>query len=111
VLNNPLLKELDTELDLCLSAFARYTLLPELKRFLGKEKFLEFLELFSGSFIKVPSDKDLARWLRDYNIYKRLSGTRGSIAVEEFAKQYHISTERVRHIYMEVRDLLKRKQR
>src|SRR3989344_9417938 len=51
----------------------KYSLVPEIYEFLGKEKFLDFLERFAGTTLKIPYMEDILKAIRDADIHARLS--------------------------------------
>ena len=66
------LPEYTNLLKLALLQHNEFTLLPELLDIFGYNKFLKFIDIFSGVTIKVPNAKLLEHLVRDITIYIRL---------------------------------------
>ena len=75
------------------------TLLPEIYGVIGKDKFIEFLSVFSGTTVKVPSFEELKNAIRDAIIYAEVK--KGS-STKYLAKEYGITEKEVEEIYADV---------
>lgn len=88
----------------------RYELLPELYEVFGREKLLQFLEIFGGTTIKVPSEKDLIQAARDVAIYTRLHDAQPGHKdpVDDLCHEYDLCSDEVYTIYREMAQLMDR---
>jgi len=94
------------ELRRWLPKYKKWSLLPELLEFLGEEKFEEFIQVFGGLTVVLPTPHRWNQWLRNLRIYKRLNQGSSYQVTKSLADHYDLSPERVRHIHMEVRAIL-----
>jgi len=94
---------------------AKDTVIPELYALLGREKFFEFLEVFSGVQITVPSPKVILRSIEDCVIYKELWGIEDSdrrrkkdlmtLKISELSSRYKVSVRNIRSRYDKMKEL------
>ena len=89
-------------IQLSLLKSCQFTLIPELYEIFGHDKLLDFLELFAGTTIKVPSRDVLARAIRDVYVYVLLSREDNPDNVSFLAKRYEIDRDTVRQIFQEM---------
>lgn len=91
------------------------TLLPELHNFLGSDKFLEFLDTFSGVTVDVPSPKSLTNSIEDCVIYRQLSHiggpknlreTRRLVLAKSLATRFNTTTRKVLKRYEKAKSIL-----
>ncbi len=75
--------------------------LHELYEIFGREKLEQFMEVFAGMTLRVPSKEVLSDALRDHTIYEGLSG--GTVSVAELAKRYNLPASTVYDIQERVR--------
>ena len=90
---------------------ASTTHLPEIYSVFGQECFLKFLDIFSGTTIKVPSRQILDDCMRDVGIYLNLkrAGVDGqAMAVRDLAVQHSLATSKIRKIFVDMGERLKR---
>lgn len=88
----------------------KYNFLPELYDVLGYEMTLKVLDIFAGTEIKFPSEKEFARLARDVSVYSRLSSVTPSMkesVVNQISLEYNISVSSVNDIYESVSSSLK----
>jgi len=86
-------------------------LLPELYDIFGKEKLLQFLDIFAGTTVKVPTKRVLEDAIRDTYIYlgmekARTSGKKKKImpdVVKDLAARYDIDEIHVQRIYNDMK--------
>jgi len=70
----------------------RYSILPEIYRVFGKEKFLKFIDIFGGSTISVPSHESLLRTIRNVRIFLEIKNqNNGKPSVSDVAAKYGVS--------------------
>ncbi len=80
----------------------RYTFLPELYDIFGREATINFLEIFSGCTLKVPSVQKLEKLARDVTVYTRIErapGNQKSAIVKALATDYELTEDRIRSLY------------
>jgi Mor family transcriptional regulator len=77
--------------------------LPELFGILGREKFLEFVDIFGGMVLKIPSRGALQAALRDTTIHQRHSQ---GVTAEVLSNEYGISVRQVYRIVARVEKAL-----
>jgi hypothetical protein len=58
---------------------SKYTHLPELYNIFGKDKLCDFLDIFAGATVEVPSRKDFLEAIRDASIYFEVKSLRRSV--------------------------------
>lgn len=79
------------------------TLLPEIFDVIGKEKFIEFLSVFSGMTVKVPDLEELKKAIRDTSIFLEVSkGT----DMRRLELEYDMKESEIMAIYKEVSNYL-----
>lgn len=105
---------LDRSLYDCMDAFmallmhaAEFTLIPDLIGIFGAEATVKFIDIFSGSTIKVPPKEILQTLVRDANIYTVMK--RSGEEAKNLAQQYDISVQSVRLIFDRVEAMMKEK--
>lgn len=84
--------------------------LPELFEVFGKEKLLQFLDVFSGTTVKVPSQDALEHCMRDVVIYLRLYDLPPSHrpkAVRALARKYQTTSGDVRGTFVRIEKAFK----
>jgi len=85
-----------------------FSLLPELYEVFGKEKLMDFLDIFSGCEFRVPSRNILERAARDVTIYSRVKLHEGkdteSEVVADLASHFSLSEAGIRKIYKAVKE-------
>lgn len=98
---------LDRSIYDCLDAFmallmnaAEFSLIPDLIGIFGAEQAVKFIDIFSGSTIKVPPKDILQTLVRDANIYTTLK--KNPDEINGLSKRYEISEEVVRNIFSRV---------
>lgn len=74
------------------------TLIPELFELLGEELAVEFIQVFSGTKLKVPNYKKILDLKRNLEIYETLNAASGNFAVQELAKKYNVTQVWIREI-------------
>ena len=93
------------------------TILPELHSFLGHDKFLEFLDIFAGVEVKVPSSNELMKAIQDCVIYRKMGKIKGrsdeaksmgDAMKRALAKRYSTSSEKIQQRYDEVKSIISR---
>ena len=103
-------KDIDI-LQVALIECAGNTHIPELYEIFGKEAFLKFLDIFSGSTIVCPSRIVLEEAIRNVGIFLKLEealeGSRNKL-VKDLAIKYGITSGAVRKVYMDMEDSLRR---
>lgn len=80
------------------------TLLPELYEVIGEDRFLEFIERFSGTSIRVPKESDIRNAARNADIYIRVQ--QGE-PLDSLAKKNGMKTEEVVEIDRRLRSMLR----
>ena len=91
-----------------LRADDRYTVLPLIHEIFGDSDFYEFLEVFAGTTIRIPSREDMERAVRDVNVYFRLVEAEDrKSAIQELSRSYEVSEDMVCRIERSMQDLLK----
>lgn len=102
---------LDKSIYDCMDAFmalllkaAEFTLIPDLIGIFGVESAVKFIDIFSGSTIKVPSKDILQTLVRDANIYTELKRDWGE--AKNLSSTYEISLDLVHSIFKRVDDLI-----
>ena len=89
-----------------------FSYLPEIYDIFGSDKFMKFLDIFSGTKIAVPSFKDLRNAIRNVGIYVRIKNT-DDAGVKDIAKdlsrEYEIDVPSVMTIYRNVADMVEKK--
>jgi hypothetical protein len=98
-------------LQVALLRIGRCSILPELYEVFGQEKLLKFLDIFSGTTVEVPSRALLEHAVRDTYIYVSIrkveyNGGARSEVIKTLARRYGISDDRVRSIYLEMKNYL-----
>ena len=87
-----------------------------LKQTLGKEKFIKFLEVFSGETITVPDLGTMKEALKRHDIYAKLAPYGGSMlannqqrekAIKDLSERYNVSTKEIRALFKETVEKLK----
>jgi len=84
--------------------------LPELFEVFGKEKLLQFLDIFSGTIIKVPPQDALEHCMRDVVIYLRLHDVPPSHRprfVRTLAKKYQTTSGDIRATFVKIEKAFK----
>jgi len=84
----------------------KYSMLPELLEVFGGDKLGQFLSIFEGCTIRVPSIQELKGSLRDIDIYVSLNK---SILPEEksrLASKYDVSVDMIEKIFAYMTDLV-----
>lgn len=80
----------------------QYDFLPELYEVLGKEKMIQVLDIFAGTTIKFPQDKELERIAAEVSIYMRVrrapKGARPEV-IKDLADVYQTTEDTIRVIY------------
>lgn len=89
----------------------RYSLIPELRKRLGRKLFVEFLELFGGTTFTVPSPSDLRRLVRESLIYSEVESIAGKEKLKPgslalVAKRFGANTTEISRIWNKVRSEL-----
>jgi hypothetical protein len=90
---------------------ASTTHLPEIYSIFGQENFLKFLDIFSGTTIKVPSRQILDDCMRDVGIFLKLkkSGVEGqALLVRDLSVQHSLPPVKIRKIFVDMGERLKR---
>ena len=87
------------------------TLLPEIYAICGTEKFLEFVDCFSGKSLynKVPTSKELMAAGRKFTIYTEMSSAPENIrstVSHRLASDYFLGEPSIRLIYKQVSEIL-----
>ena len=83
---------------------AEFTLIPDLIGIFGAESAVKFIDIFSGSTIKVPSKDILQTLVRDANIYTELKRDWGE--AKNLSNTYEISLDLVHSIFKRVDSLI-----
>ena len=103
---------LKTDLSTHLLHLYKDTLFPELVEFLGDfEKALEFIEIFGGKSIYVPSLRDLQLMVRNCRIYEYLADQPPKITklrTKYLASKYSLDDQEVKDIYKKELNLRKK---
>jgi hypothetical protein len=87
----------------------RYNLLPELYEVFGKEALLEFLDIFEGTTIKVPSADEFTLAVRDVDIWVRMKKAKQDqrqAVVESLASEYNVDQNYIEMCYHKVQGLM-----
>jgi len=88
---------------LMLIYLSRHSLMPELYELLGQSKFIQFVELFGGTNLHVPSKEDLREALRDAHIYTELRDDQHNLEkTRALGDKYSLTTAGVRKIFERV---------
>lgn len=75
----------------------------ELVDFLGHDTALEFIEIFGGTAINIPSIEDLQKMTRDYEIFRQCqAGTKTTI----LSKRFKLTPKRIRSVRDKIRKIL-----
>lgn len=98
-------------LQVALLRASRGTILPELYEIFGKDKLLQFLDIFSGTTINIPSRKVLEDSIRDTYIYlglRRASKKANrkkvmSDVAKDLADRYDIDKQTVWSVYEDMK--------
>ena len=83
-------------LELVLSQLKR-SLLPEVYDLVGGDTTIEFIRLFGGTNLRVPTMTELNRIVRDNEIFEALNKNPRSL--ERLSKKYNLGKDRVEQIY------------
>lgn len=75
------------------------TLVPELFSFLGEELAIEFVQIFGGTKINVPSWKKVMDLQRNLEIFEEMCFASSAATVKRMAAKYDITEVWVRRIY------------
>lgn len=86
---------------------SEFQFLPELKYILGHKKLVEFLQMFSGTTIKVPNIKNLSKAVQDVVIYMDVQRNGGSVSTK-IASKYDQSIEMLRRSYKRMETVLEK---
>lgn len=81
----------------------RDTLLPELFELLGEELGLEFVQMFGGLRIEVPSYQKVLELERDLDIYESLCYLNSQQTVRNLAQKYSVTEVWIRELYKNMR--------
>lgn len=84
-----------------------YSFLPEINDIFGEEAVLKFLDIFSGTTIKVPNNKKLNKSVLEVEIFSRIEYSKYEVSYKELAKEYSMREDTVERYYLKIKDLLK----
>ncbi len=83
----------------------QYSYLPELLDIFGEDKLLQFLDVFSGCKVEVPSRDKLNRSMREIEIYNRME-SKNKPTYAKIAQEYKVSEEYIRVVHNKVKSML-----
>ena len=94
----------DDALTLTLFVLGRFSEMPDLLDFFEYDavQFLKFIDRFGGMTLRLPDREKIGRMARNMNIYRTLNKHRSMRVMEELAREYGITHQRVLSIYDEV---------
>jgi Mor family transcriptional regulator len=81
------------------------TTVPDMFKVLGRSKFLEFVDLFGGQTVNIPTQTRITQALRDVAIYS--SHVNDGESKSEIAQQHGLSAQQVRRIIDSVDEAIK----
>jgi hypothetical protein len=96
-------KDVNTLIDVFIPVMLRWTrntLIPELYEVFGNQHLLQFLDLFAGTRVEVPSRDLILTALRDADIYARLAARKDTVG--SLATKYGLEEHRVADAYARV---------
>lgn len=88
-------------LQVALLVDTRFSVLPELYEVFGPSALLEFLDIFGGATIKIPTREELEVYLRDVIIYANYNEKRRSLCT-----RYNLTDSELLTIYNRMKTLL-----
>lgn len=80
----------------------QYDFLPELYDVLGREKTVQLLDIFAGTTVKFPPEKELERLAAEVRIFIRIkqAGEKQRLnVIKDLADQYGLTEEVVKQVY------------
>lgn len=89
-----------------LQTLDRFGVLPELFEVFGREKLIQFLDIFAGQSFKVPDHDTLSQRIRDVLIWIGMEENQNK--ANDLAVEYSLTERRVREIHREMRELMGR---
>ena len=95
---------------LALLRLQEHSLLPELYAIFG-DKVIEFLDIFAGQTIEVPSLDKLERAVRDVQVYNRLQRTPNRDAtLSDLCTEYDLTEQQIRTIEKTMQEWMRARQ-
>jgi hypothetical protein len=76
----------------------KFSLVPELLEIFGKKATYDFLRVFSGKTVEVPSAKELEASIRDVKVYMTLRRGVTDGLLQSLAKEYDLTSQEVRQL-------------
>lgn len=96
----------------CMDAFmallmnaSEFSLVPDLIGIFGAEQAVKFIDIFSGSTIKVPPRETLQMLVRDANVYTTLKKDMSQVNI--LANQYEVTDKVIKNIFDRVEGIIK----
>lgn len=90
---------------LVLLSIADKSILPEIYEIFGKDSMIKFLDIFSGTTIKVPSRHIIEKAIQQVDIYIQLTDKHTSQVAEHLAEQYGLEITGVWSTYQQMKNL------
>jgi len=89
---------------------AEDSLLPEIRQIFGDEATLKFIQIFEGMTIKVPTESQITRGLKDAEVYLALRKIRRSdpVLVKRAAGEHGYTPEEALSVYRRIRAIVRR---